>query len=165
MTAPLEFQWDGEAMVPRHPRLADKAFVVGERYMLVEHNERSSATHRHYFAAVKDVWDNLDDDAHERFKTSDDLRKHALIRCGFADSRSITCASRAEALRVAAFIKSRGEYTITTVEGSTVTEWTAKSQSSRAMGKEQFQQSKQAVLEWLSQLIGVSPETLERNAA
>lgn len=165
MTAPLEFQWDGEAMVPRHPRLADKAFVVGERYMLAEHNERSSASHRHYFAAIKDVWDNLDDDAYERFPTPEHLRKHALIRCGFADSRSITCASKAEAMRVAAFVRPQDEYAITTIEGATVTVWTAKSQSSRAMGKEQFQQSKQAVLEWLSQLIGVSPETLERNAA
>ena len=59
---PLICQWDGEAFVPATPyqaKLADERFVVGERYAMVEHHERSSASHAHYFATLHDLWLNL----------------------------------------------------------------------------------------------------------
>ena len=36
---PLQFEWSGEAMVPVYARLADRHYVIGQRYFLEEHRE------------------------------------------------------------------------------------------------------------------------------
>lgn len=161
---PQPFRWDGEAMVPLRPRLADQAFVIGETYALVEHEERSSATHRHYFAVVREAWMNLPEGLAERYPTAEHLRKAALVRAGYRDERSIVCGSKAEARRVAAFIAPMDEYALVTVSEAVVTVYTAKSQSTRAMGREAFAASKEAVLGVLSDMLGVTPEALARAA-
>lgn len=165
---PIAFQWDGEAMIPAtsfQARLADQAFVVGERYALVEHHERSSASHAHYFATLHDLWLNLPENVAPQFPTPEHLRKHALIATGYADKRSIVCASAAEARRVAAFIAPCDTYAVVKVDAATVTVWTAQSQAMRAMGRTVFQQSKDAVLGWVSDLIGLPADAGQRRAA
>ena len=52
---PVNFRWDGEAMVPLNPRLADRYYVVGETYRLEPREERSPNSHNHYFAAVHEA--------------------------------------------------------------------------------------------------------------
>ncbi len=161
---PLVFDWDGEAMIPRSPRLADKHYVVGEFYRMVPHEDRSMRSHRYYFASVNEAWKNLPEHLAERFPTAEHLRKYALIRAGYRDERSIAAASKAEAQRVAAFIKPMDEYAIVRVSEAVVTVYTAKSQSMRAMGKKAFGESKEAVLDILSAMIGTTPATLAANA-
>ena len=161
---PMIFQWDGEAMKPTRPKLADQHFVIGEHYTLVEHNPRSQASHSHYFAVINDGWQNLPEHLADRFPTSEHLRKYALIKAGFHDSHSITCASKAEALRVAAFVRPADEFSVVTVSEATVTRYTAKSQSMKAMGKQKFQESKTAVLDVIAAMIGVKPQQLEQEA-
>jgi hypothetical protein len=163
-TPPIWFNWDGEAMVPKHPRIADKHFVVGEPYCLVPHEERSVNSHRHYFAAINEAWSNLPEDLVEQFPTPERLRKYALVRAGYADERSIVCASKAEAQRVAAFIRPMDQYAVVTVSESVVRVYTPQSQSMRAMGKKAFQESKDKVLNVIAQMIGVSAETLASEA-
>lgn len=162
--APLTFTWDGEAMVPKVPRLADKYFVVGEVYPLIVHEERSINSHRHYFASVHDAWQNLHEDYAADFATSEHLRKYALIKAGYCDRRSIVCASKAEAVRFGAFVKPIDEFAIVTVSEATVTVYTAQSQSMKAMGKVDFQASKTAVLDIVSAMIGVKPAQLKHEA-
>lgn len=165
---PILFAWDGEHMTPASPhwaRTADKHFVIGERYSLEEHLDRSSASHRHYFAAVNDAWQNLPDALAAEYPNAEKLRKHALIKAGYADSQTFVCTSRAEAFRLQQFLRPIDEFSIITTEGATVTRYTAKSQSQRAMGKEAFEKSKFAVLEILAQMIGTTPDELARNAA
>lgn len=167
MTAvPVTYRWSGESMEPldRFRRLCDRQFVVGETYRLDVSEERSSASHRHYFAAVHDAWLNLPELYTEQFPTDEHLRKWCLIRTGYADSRSIVCASKAEAQRVAAFIKPIDAYAVVAVSEATVTVYTAKSQSVRAMGKDVFQKSKTAVLDYVASLVGVSAGDLQANA-
>ena len=166
MTAPLTYQWTGEVMepLPRFMREANKGFVVGETYRLAEENERSRASHNHFFAAVEESWRNLPEDLAERYPTSEHLRKYALIKSGFADERSIVCASKAEALRIAAFIKPMDDYAIVVASESTVKVFTAKSQSIRAMGEDDFQRSKSAVLDLLASLVGVTTAELTEHA-
>jgi hypothetical protein len=165
MTAPpLLCSWDGESFVPKHPKIADRHYVVGETYPLIVHEHRSGESHRHYFASIADAWGNLPEEIAERLPTSEHLRKYALIRAGFRDERSITCASKAEAQRIAAFIKPMDDFAIVTVTEATVTIYTAKSQSLRAMGKAEFQRSKDAVLDVIAKMIGVAPAALEQNA-
>lgn len=164
---PLFFTWTGEEFQPirRHAKECDARFTVGEVYALDEIQERSSKSHQQYFASIREVWLNLPDEAAQQFPTPEALRKFALIRTGFHDARSIQASSRAEALRIAAFLKPMDEFAIVTVTGSTVTVFTAKSQSYRAMGKADFQKSKSAVLEYIAGLIGTDTKELEGDAA
>ena len=161
---PLWFQWAGDVMVPLNPRAADRMYVVGERYHLDHIEERSAASHRAYFAALHDAWQNLPEDLAARFATPEALRKYALIRTGFRDERSIVAASKAEARRIAAFIKPLDEFAVVSVHEAAVIVWTAKSQSMKAMGKAEFQRSKDAVLQFCAEIIGVTRDELGRAA-
>lgn len=163
MTRPIPFQWTGEAMQPAKgfARLADKEFVIGEVYTLEEADaSRSQASHRHYFATVYDCWLNLPELDAERFPTAEHLRKYALIRAGYCDTREIVCASRAEAVRLGAFITPMDPYALVTVKDACVRVYTAKSQAPKAMGRKVFQESKDAVLDVLAGMIDVPTEKL-----
>ena len=166
MTAPLTYTWDGDAMIPlkRFTRMADAQFVIGEEYRLAIHEGRSMKSHSHYFAALTEAWRNLSDDHAERFPTVEHLRKWLLIKAGYRDERSIVCSSKAEAQRVAAFMRPADEFAVVTVNEAIVTFYTAKSQSVRAMGRKDFQESKQAVLDIAAGMIGVNRDDLRRNA-
>lgn len=166
MTAipPVIFDWSGEVMTPRYPKIADKHYVVGERYALVPYEGRSRASHDHFFACLHDAWQNLPEALVEQFPNEEKLRKTLLIRAGYADSQTFVCRSKVEAQRMAAFIQPIDEFSVIAVNGVTVTRWTAKSQSLRAMGKDTFQASKQAVLDLLAELIGATPAELAKNA-
>lgn len=164
---PLLATWDGESFVPlqRFAKLCDRELVVGEQHRIVIEEERSQASHNHFFAAISEAWKNLPDDLAERFATPDHLRKFALIKSGYADERSVVCASKAEAQRVAAFIKPIDDYAVVVVNEATVRFFTAKSQSMKAMGKKDFTESKQAVLDTVASMIGVSADTLAANTS
>lgn len=163
---PVAFDWDGDNMVPRrhHRKLCDEQYVIGQVYILIPLEERSAKSHRHYFACVNEAWINLPETAGDRFPTATHLRKYALIRTGYRDERTITCGSKAEALRVAAFIKPLDEFAVITVDHATVTVYTAKSQSEKAMGKLRFQESKDKVLGYLADVLETTPQRLS-NAA
>jgi hypothetical protein len=164
---PILCGWDGEAFFPASPfwaKAADKQFVVGEIYPIEVHQERSAKSHRHYFAAVAEAHANLPEYYLERFSSPEALRKFALIKAGYRDERSIVCASKAEAQRLAAFIRPMDDFCIVTVSEAVVVAYTAKSQSLRAMGKKDFQASKTAVLDIVSQLVGVTATELQVNA-
>jgi hypothetical protein len=164
MTYPVRFQWDGEVMVCKQPGLADRQYVVGETYHLIPHEPRSRATHNHFFACVHEAWLNIPLTMADRFPTEEHLRKWALIQAGYFDERSIACSSKAEAVRIAAFVKPMDDFAIVVARESTVVVLTAKSQSMKAMGKKVFAESKAAVLDKLAELVGVSTEALTRNA-
>lgn len=164
---PISYRWAGEHMSPLSGRAtldANKTFVVGQVYLLVEDHDRSIATHNHQFAEIAEVWKNLSDDMIDRWPTPKHLRKFALIQCGFTEHRQFVASSKAEALRIAKFIRPKDEYAIINVRGCVVNEWTAMSQSRKAMGAREFQRSKQAVLEFVAGLIKVSPDTLVKEA-
>jgi len=164
-TAPILYTWDGDAMVPlpRFKADCDRSFVVGEKYRLVVHEDRSIASHNHEFAFVAEAWAQLPEHLTEQFRTPEHLRKRALIEAGYFNQQEVDAGSHAAALRIANFIASMDEYSVVVVRGPIVVVRKPKSQSRRAMGKEEFQQSKQAVLEIVSNMIGVQPEALTRN--
>lgn len=162
MTAPQPFRWSGSAMEPLRPRAADRAYVIGEVYTLETVEQRSGPQHRFYFAALAEAWRNLPDDLAEEYPDAETLRKKALIRTGFHDQRSIVCASKAEARRVAAFVKPMDRYAVVLVSEAVVRVYTARSQSVRAMGREQFAGSVEKVLEFCASLIGVAPGELAK---
>jgi hypothetical protein len=159
---PMIMQWDGEALKPtrRFQKIADQRLVIGEVYRVDPEEERSIASHNHYFAAITEAWRNLPEDTGERYPTSEHLRKWALIKSGYRDERSIVCATKAEAMRVAAFVRPLDEYAVVIVSETVVLVYTAKSQSSRAMGREAFQVSKDAVINLLASLLNTTPKQL-----
>ena len=161
---PVVFEWDGEAMRPLNHHVADRQYIVGEHYRLETREDRSHASHAHFFAALNDAHANLPDDLAGRWPTADHLRRYALIRTGYRDERTIVASSKAEARRLAAFIRPMDEYAAVSVHDAAVIVWTAKSQSVRAMGKADFQASKDAVLGFVAELIGVTPEQLGKAA-
>ena len=167
VSVPMIMRWNGCAFEPIGKRVkeqCDAEYVIGRSYRLQTVEERSEASHRHFFAALHEAWANLPADLSERFPTSERLRKFALIKSGFATQRQIVASSRAEALRLAAFVAPMDEYALVETRGAVVTVWEAESQSMRAMGKKRFAASKDAVLGFCASLIGVEPETLREEA-
>lgn len=160
---PIKFRWDGDALVPASGywlRMANEHLVVGEISRMVEEAERSTVSHNHEFAFVKSAWDSLPDELLAQYPNPEVLRKHALIGKGYCTMVQHVCPTAAEAQRLCAILKPYDEYAIVLVRGNVVTVYTAVSQSKRAMGAAQFQQSKTAVLEFIGDLLGVDPETL-----
>lgn len=164
---PILCTWQGDSFTPasaRWQKEADKLFTIGERYLISTAEERSATSHRHYFAAINEAWMNLPESLAEEYPNAEKLRKHALIKAGYADSQTFACSSRAEALRLQTWLRPIDEFSIIRCAGATVTRYTAQSQSMKAMGKERFQQSKEAVLEVIAGMIGTTAATLDAQA-
>lgn len=160
---PLRFKWTGVAMAPLALASAQEQFEPGRVYELEVREPASQASRGHYFAALREGWMNLPEHLAERFPTPEHLRKYLLIRCGYRDERTIVGASNAQAQRIASFIRPLDEYAAVSVHEATVSVFTAKTQSNKAMGRKEFNASKQAVLNKLAHMIGVEREALDRN--
>lgn len=169
MNAPLILRYEGNGdfrvMSNYWAARADKEYVVGEVYKMLEHHDRSDASHNHFFALIKNGFDSLPDELRDEYPTTEHLRKKALIRKGFRDERDHVCASKADAVRLASFIKPLDEYAIVLVSECVVRVWTAKSQSRKAMGAKDFQDSKVAVLDFIDDLLGVERGATARSEA
>ena len=166
---PLSYVWDGDSFKPAtpfHATQADRYFVIGGIYHLSVEEPRSTRSHRHYFAAIREAWLNLSEEQAMRWPSPDALRKWALIACGYRNERQIVCVTREEATRMAAFMRPLDSHAVVAVEDRVVIYATAMSQRTSgedAMDKETFQASKEAVLNCIASEIGVSAETLMRN--
>ncbi|WP_404927120.1 hypothetical protein [Mesorhizobium sp. ORM16] len=154
------FEWDGEAMRPlsRFHNLANAEFVVGERYRCEVQEDRSWVSHKHQFAWLHEAWLSLPEHIAARFLNEDQMHKHGLIAGGFCDSTTVPCASRAEAERWYKHLRSREPDTVISINGNVLIQFTAWSQSRRAMDAKTFQKSKQAVLDYVDDLLGVQRE-------
>ena len=167
MSAPVIFEWDGEAMVPlpRFARKCDELFVIGERYTLEA--QRSERSHRHQFAWLRNAWANLPEKYHLEpwAQSPDHLRKYALIRTGWCNTETYSCESKAEAQRWAVRLRPKDEYSIVIARGTEVMVYTAKSQARGAMKNDDFQASKTAILDYIAGLLEVEPSELEKAEA
>ncbi len=164
MSRPLLWQWDGEAMRPASPGMAKEAdaiFVIGERYRLGIVEERSQASHNHFFAEIQSLHDTLPDHWRGLLPSPEHLRKYALIRAGYCDTTTFPCASKAEAERWAANLRPIDSFSLVEVRGSVVVLHRAHSQSKKEMGPKVFQESKDAVFDQIAIILG----TADRRAA
>ena len=162
---PIPMAFDGEAFrpLPNFLRVAREHYGAGEIVALIPHEERSIKSHNHFFVLVGEAWKNLPDHLASQFPTPDSLRKRALIRTGHCDAETFVCKFKTEAVRLAAALRSTPD-AVVVIDGKVVTRLTAQSQSLRAMGKETFQRSKDDVLGFLAEMIGVEPAQLARAA-
>lgn len=154
---PLYMTWNGSAMEPldRFSRLAERSFTSGTAYRMIVEEERSVASHKHYFAAVREAFMNLREPWDVAFPNEDSLRKYCLIKAGFCTVTKIVGSRRVPI----------DGYAIVVNEDGMTTVYQAESQKVRAMGREKFQRSKQAVLELLADMTGTTPEQLMRERA
>lgn len=167
MSLPVLFQWRDGAMVPatgHWQREADRQFKPGFRYRMVEEAERSTISHNHEFAWLKTAWLSLPDALYDQYPSPEHLRKFALIAKGHCTMVQHACASVAEAERLAVILKPYDTYALVRQRGPVVTVYTAVSQSRRAMGGPMFQRSKQDILDYVADLLGVDAESMTEAA-
>ncbi len=144
----------GQAWVPMS--------VADELAEKLREKQRTTASHNHQFAEIHDLWQNLTiDHAHAPYAASADaFRKHGLIETGFCDVDTVAFETPEQAQAAAPFIASLAReaygYAVTVARGPLVVCSTPHSQSYKAMGKERFHESKQAVLDWGYALLGVT---------
>jgi hypothetical protein len=92
------------------------------------------------------------------------LRKAALIATGWHRETIIDAGNRAAALRVAAYVEAEDEFADVVTRGPTVIVRKARSQRMHGhdrMDKAEFQRSKDDILGWIANLIGVEAERLK----
>lgn len=157
--------WRDGAFVPDGARLAaycEEQFGEGEVVTFERHEERSTQSHNHYFACINEAWQNLPE-GDNRFSTPEALRKWALIRGGYCTVNDVVLPTPEAAQTVAAFM-GNSEGTIIVVRDCVVRRYTAKSQSMKAMNKDEFQRSKTDVLDIIAELLAVKRKELEKNA-
>lgn len=163
---PIVSRWTGEEFTPlgRSRKDCDAQLIAGQIYRIEIVEQRSEANHRHYFATVNEAWANLPEDMAQQFPNPEMFRKFCLIKTGYCTQEQHVAATRAEAQRMRAFAaritSNADDYSIVSVDGTVVTVWRAESQSYRHMGKKRFTESKQATLEYMASLIGVSSKEL-----
>jgi hypothetical protein len=163
---PMWFQWDGEAMIPRSRRAADERFVIGEFYRLGEIEEASEVSRSHQFVWLKEAWANLPDHLVAAYPSPEHLRKAALINTGWCTTTDYVCTSHAEAQRWATNLRREvSPYDVVEVSAGVVRVHRARSQKKGAMDRKDFQDSKNAILEWVAKLLEVDPAALERAKA
>lgn len=162
---PLPFVWNGEAMVIQKgfQRQADQQFCIGEGYRMAPVEDRSRASHDHFFAMLDDLHATLPEGLAGQFPTPESLRHFALCKSGFCDVETFVAASRKQAIELAAFVK-KGAVIVEVDEGRVI-RLTPHSQSMKAMGKERFQKSKEAVLNEVAKLLDVPADVLLQQRA
>lgn len=151
------------AMSQLHDRLG-----AGQVVLVDLDPERSRKSHNHQFGFVAEAWKNLPEELQGMpyAASADHLRRHALIMTGFRHVDMIALGDDTRAARVAERMRHmdarEDRYSITEAKGPVIYRMTAESQRMKAMGGKRFKKSKQAILEWLADLIGVSPEDLAK---
>lgn len=164
---PVAFRWQDNKMVPTNKFFmarAEEQFNPNAVYVLTEEQARSPESHGHFFAALHEAWLNLSEEHAEQHPTSSHLRAWALVKCGFADKTVIVCATPEDAIRTAAIASTREKIRIIEISGRVITVWIPKSQSMKAMGKEEFERSKREVLDLVAAMARTTRSDLEANA-
>lgn len=149
---------------PARPAMELRAkhhYGEGELVDLVRHDERSLNSHQHFFASVNEAWRSLPDELVDRWPSAEALRKWCLIKTGFCDMTTTVFANRADAQKAAALLIPLDEFAVVDVRDNVLIRSVAQSQSFRAMGKEKFQRSKNAVLEEIARILGATPAEIE----
>lgn len=170
MTAllPLRYMGEGEfrTTTKDFAALCDKTLVIGEVLTWEQVHQRSRKSHNHFFACIHEAWLNLPGVLVLEFPTEEHLRKWALIKAGFCTRRDIVCANGTQAAELIKAMREADEYALVEIRDTKiVTIWRAESQSEKAMGKKRFQESKEKVLDVLSQVIGTDAGALKERAA
>lgn len=153
----------------RYDNVAGRQFSDGEEYPLVVLEARTRASHNHYFATVGEAFQNVPEALAARWPTVDHMRKWVLIETGWFDEKEFDCPDEHFAKRLALFIRTEDSFariSIHRLENGTfkVIVRRAKSQSAASMPKQEFEDSKRDVLDYLASMIDVKASDLKKQA-
>jgi hypothetical protein len=156
---------DGKfAPLSRFHNVVAAHFNPGQVYDLEHIEHRSIASHRHYFAQIRDAWLNLPEELALEYPSAEHLRKRMLIKAGYCEMTDVICSSPEEASRSAILVQKLDQYVMVEISGCVVRTYIAESQSMKAMGKQRFQASKDDVLSLLSELLDISLTEMKKQA-
>ncbi len=165
----LPFFWDAEDCCMRpmanYRDTARKNYVDQQQYLMEEAEERSTVSHRHFFACIRKAWNSLPEDKQDEYPSTEHLRKRALIKCKFYNLKIYTCADAAHANELAGIIQAIDEFALIIVSDDVVKIYTARSVAPSKMKPEEFQRAKEAVLWLLSDMIGTDVATLKKEGS
>jgi hypothetical protein len=167
---PVVFVWTEHGTMvplPRFRKLCDELYAVHEEYPLVVLENRNMASHNHYFAAVAEGFQNLAEEFAGKYPTAEHLRADCLIEAGYyAETVWRGWGSKADAHRFALSLRKKEPMARISFRdgGLTVVERTALSQSTAAMKKQEFEDSKAAVLAIVAAMARTTPAQLHREA-
>ena len=154
--------WVNGRLIPaaRFMKQCREAFVDGELYVVEIQHQRDWIGHKAYFGKLSQLFRNWPEQYERQFDSAEHLRAWALIRTGHRVERQYVCATKAEAVRQAAVLRSEKPYTEISVNENVVVVWEALSQHSTAMGAKAFAKSSQDVVAFLCDLVGTTEEEL-----
>src|SRR5262245_51921201 len=133
---PLRLYWDGKGFaIHRAARAAWEGREVGW-YKFLEEDEWSDESRSHYFARLRELYDNLPEGVAEHFSGANGFthfRKWCLIREGFRrlvdDIYPTTTAARQAADNIRRHTLKNEDYAFVETEGRVLRVWYAKSQA------------------------------------
>jgi len=163
-------RWNGKGweLPSRSEIVCARNYKPGDSVWLTELEESSHESRGHYFAVLRKAFDNLPEAWGDTFTSSEVLRKWCLIRAKYCHTKQIVCDSAREAQRwkaiVVAQLRNLEDYAEVSATKNIVTIVTAESQRMKVMGRRRFQDSKQAVLEILAVMLGVTVEQLNEES-
>ena len=163
---PFLFKWSGFGMVPlagQHLRCAER-FVVNGRYGFVIFDGRSEENHSHYFAVIRDYWNNWPESYEIELSSEKQLRRHALIRTGHYDQHIMALASKEDAERYIERMTEREGYAEFSLNESVVVARFAKTQRKNFQSNADFKKAKQDVLDFMASVTGIPVEQMKREA-
>lgn len=150
--------------LPRFQKLFDDMYAVGEEYPLMPLEQRSLASHNHYFAALTEAFDNLAEEYAQEFDSVEHLRHWCLCMEGFCTQTRYPLNTAEDARTLRKVLKHQDNSTIVKVVGTDVIVYTPESQSMAAMKKEKFEASKAAVLARAAAMARTTSAELKKNA-
>ena len=113
----LRYMGDGEFRA-LHPRLADKALVIGEVHRWEIVSDRSADSHRHYFAVLNEAWQNLPEALAMDFPSPEHLRKWGLIQSGYCNMTKMEFRTNDDSVKAADVMQAMDNYNIFLPTGS-----------------------------------------------
>jgi hypothetical protein len=150
--------------LPRFQRLFDEMYAVNEEYALLPMEERSAASHNHYFAALHEGYLNLAEEYAQEFDSEEHLRHWCLCKSGYCTKQQWVMNTADDARKLRDALKRENASTIIGVAGNVATVYTPFSQSMPAMKKQEFEDSKRAVLDLVASMARTTPAQLKKNA-
>ena len=150
-TIPLKHEGNGVFRAVYPKRCADIPVGVAA-WRQVEHRSRES--HNHYFHRIAEAWKTLPEALMDEHPSPEHLRHFALIKAGYCTETIVVCATNADALTLISHTSKKDTFALVNKVGRVVTIWSAESQSVPAMGAKKFQESKEAVFNVISAMIG-----------
>lgn len=150
--------------IPRFMKLFHEQFAEGEEIPLDKVQQRSMASHNHYFAALHEGYMNLAEEFAQEFDSEEHMRHWCLCKEGFCTSTRWVMNTADDARQLREALKKADAATIVGVSGNVATVYHPFSQSMATMGKEAFEASKQAVLARVASMANTTPAELKKNA-